>query len=157
MKQPAASASGTIKVISGVIIVLTAGFLAASAFNGIFLLPGLILAVVILFCFLRAPIAYDLSDNRLSIVYRLGEKRFEPVVKCSLAGERVNMGVRLWGNGGLFAATGIFWSKKHGVFRAYITAHKPGELVLVETRGKKIFISPENPEEFIELAAHSNH
>jgi hypothetical protein len=59
------------------------------------------------------------------------------------------MGLRLWGNGGLFAATGIFWNKAYGVFRAYVTSARYQDYVLVQTRTQKILISPENPAEFV--------
>jgi len=59
------------------------------------------------------------------------------------------MGVRLWGNGGLFAATGIFWNKEYGVFRVYVTSARHQDYVLVATRTRKILISPEDPAQFV--------
>ena len=59
------------------------------------------------------------------------------------------MGLRLWGNGGLFAATGIFWNQAYGVYRAYVTSARYQDYVLVETRTRKVLISPENPAEFV--------
>jgi len=58
--------------------------------------------------------------------------------------------IRLWGNGGVFAGTGIFWNKLYGVFRMYITHAKQSEFVVVETERQIIVISPENPKIFIE-------
>jgi hypothetical protein len=81
--------------------------------------------------------------------FRLGRKVFAPVSRCSLLSERPPLGLRLWGNGGLFAATGIFWNKVYGVYRAYVTSARYTDYVLVETPTRKILISPENPGEFV--------
>jgi hypothetical protein len=59
------------------------------------------------------------------------------------------MGLRLWGNGGLFAATGIFWNRAYGVYRAYVTSARYQDFVLVETRTQRILISPADPEAFV--------
>ena len=81
--------------------------------------------------------------------FRLGEKVFAPVTRCSLLSSRPPWGLRLWGNGGLFAATGIFWNKAYGVCRAYVTSARYEDYVPVETPGQKVLISPENPGEFV--------
>ena len=51
-------------------------------------------------------------------------------------------GIRLFGNGGLFSGTGIFWNRKLGVFRAYVTSTRKKEMLLVETDKYKVIISP---------------
>ena len=80
----------------------------------------------------------------------MGQKVFPAVTGCATLTARPPRGVRLWGNGGLFAATGIFWNKAYGVFRAYLTSARYQDYVLVSTRAQKILISPENPEEYME-------
>jgi hypothetical protein len=49
----------------------------------------------------------------------------------------------------LFAATGVFWNKAYGVYRAYVTSARYEDYVLVETSSQKVLISPENPDEFV--------
>ncbi len=58
--------------------------------------------------------------------------------------------VRLWGNGGVFAGTGIFWNKRYGVFRMYVTNARQKDFVVVETENQIVIISPENPQVFID-------
>jgi hypothetical protein len=116
------------------------------------MIAGLILGVLSLGCYLRAPVAYDLSNSELTVVYRLGERRFKHVVNCSLVDRPYSTAIRLWGNGGLFAGTGIFWNRTYGVFRAYVTRAKPSEMVLVETETEKILISPDHPGHFVDAA-----
>jgi hypothetical protein len=100
-------------------------------------------------------VAYDLSNSELTVVYRLGRRRFKPVVHCALVPPPFSMAVRLWGNGGVFAGTGIFWNRTYGIFRAYVTRAKPSEMVLVETENQKILISPDHPGRFVEAAGIS--
>jgi hypothetical protein len=149
MTQAAAPMSTAIKVITGLVLAMAAAMLLAGAKVWGLLLGGAILAAVALFCYLWAPVAYELMGDELTVRFRLGQKVFPAVTGCSTLSARPPMGVRLWGNGGLFAATGIFWNKEYGVFRAYVTSARYQDYVLVATRTRKILISPENPAEFV--------
>ena len=113
------------------------------------LLAGAALAAVALFCYLYAPVAYEITGDELTVRFRLGQKVFPAVTGCATLTARPPRGVRLWGNGGLFAATGIFWNQAYGVYRAYLTSARYQDYVLVATRTRKILISPENPAEFV--------
>ena len=141
--------SPAIKVVTGLVLAMTAGFLLASVVAGAFLAGGLLLGGVVVMCYLFAPTAYEISDQRLTVRRRLGERVFGPVVGCGTVAERLPWGLRLWGNGGLFACTGIFWNKTFGVFRAYLTSSRYQDLVLVKTRNQTILISPQDPGEFV--------
>jgi len=152
MRCPAAPTALTIKIVTGFVLALTAAFFLLSRYRPELSLVGLILAVLSLGCYLRAPVAYDLSNSELTVVYRLGERRFKHVVHCSLIETPFSIAIRLWGNGGLFAGTGIFWNRTYGVFRAYVTRAKPTEMVLVETEKQKILISPDHPARFVDAA-----
>jgi len=152
MRQPAAPASPCIKIVTSFILILTAVFILLSVYQAALLFAGTLLGVMTLVAYLRAPVAYDISGGRLTVLYRWGEKRFGPVVGCSRIEGRFPMAIRLWGNGGLFAGTGIFWNRTLGIFRVYVTRGKPSELVLVRTPRRPILISPENPAHFIEGA-----
>ena len=57
------------------------------------------------------------------------------------------------GKWGLFAGTGIFWNKKYGIFRAYVTTGSKSNLVLVDTPATRVVITPEYPDQFV---AHGN-
>jgi len=155
MRCPAAPTAPSIKIVTVLVLALTAAFLVLSSFRPELLIAGLILAVLSLGCYLRAPVAYDLSNSELTVVYRLGQRRFKPVVDCGLIHPPFSRAVRLWGNGGVFAGTGIFWNRTYGIFRAYVTRAKPSEMVLVETENQKILISPDHPGRFVEAAGIS--
>ena len=155
MTQTTAPMSTAIKVITGLVLVMAAVMLLAGVKVWGLLLGGGLLAAVALFCYLYAPIAYELTGAELTVRLRLGRKVFPAVTGCSTLSARPPMGLRLWGNGGLFAATGIFWNKAYGVFRAYVTSARYQDYVLVATRTRKVLISPQNPAEFVRAWAAS--
>jgi hypothetical protein len=155
MTQDTAPMSPAIKFITGLVLVMTAVLCMAALKVGCLLLGAAALAAVILGCYLYAPRAYELTDDQLTVRFRLGRKVFPAVTRCSTLTNRPPMGLRLWGNGGLFAATGIFWNKAYGVYRAYVSSARYQDYVLVETRTQKVLISPENPEEFVRAWASS--
>jgi hypothetical protein len=155
MTQVSAPMSPAIKCITGLVLVMTAVFLIAGLKVCGLLLGAAALATVAFFCYLYAPVAYELAGDQLTVRLRLGQKVFPGVTGCNTLTARPPMGLRLWGNGGLFAATGIFWNKAYGVYWAYLTSARYQDYVLVETRTQKILISPENPEEFVKTWASS--
>jgi Bacterial PH domain len=149
MTQATAPMSAAIKFITGLVLLMAVALLLATLKVEAFLYGVAVLATVVGFCYLYAPIAYELTGDQLTVRFRLGQKVFPAVTGCSTLKARPPMGLRLWGNGGLFAATGIFWNKAYGVFRAYLTSARYQDYVLVETRTQKVLISPENPAEFV--------
>lgn len=111
-------------------------------------LPAAIIGLLALGCYLRSPVAYEITeDKRLVTRLHWGSREFGPVKTAAVISRPASFGIRLWGNGGLFAATGIYWNRTYGRFRAYVTNSR--KLVLVELEdGGKIIISPENCEEW---------
>ncbi len=114
MTQGTAPMSPAIKMATGAVLTLLGLMLAAACKAWPMLAGAALLAAVILGYYLGAPVAYDLLGDQLTVRFRLGEKVFAPVSQCSLLSARPPWGLRLWGNGGLFAATGIFWNKDYG-------------------------------------------
>ncbi len=149
MTQGTAPMSLAIKLVTTAVLVMLAMIFVVSFKAWPMLMGAALLAAVVLGCYLRAPVAYDLTGDQLTVRFRLGEKVFAPVTRCSLLTARPPWGLRLWGNGGLFAATGIFWNRAYGVYRAYVTSARYEDYVLVETATRKVLISPENPGEFV--------
>jgi hypothetical protein len=155
MTQATAPMSAAIKFVTGLVLVMTVALLIAGVKVCGLLLGGAILVAVVGLCYLFAPVAYELTGDQLTVQFRVGQKVFPAVTRCQTLTVRPPMGLRLWGNGGLFAATGIFWNKAFGIFRAYVTSARYQDYVLVETRTRKVLISPENPEDFVRAWASS--
>jgi hypothetical protein len=155
MTQDCTPMSPAIRWITGLVLAMVVAFLVIGLKVPGLLAGGALLGVIVFFCYLYAPVAYELAGDQLTVRFRSGQKVFPAVTGCSSLTARLPMGLRLWGNGGLFAATGIFWNKAWGVYRAYVTSARYQDYVLVETQTHKVLISPENPEEFVRTWASS--
>lgn len=55
--------------------------------------------------------------------------------------------LRLFGNGGLFSLSGIFWSRRLGRYRAFVTDRN--NAVLLGVGGRTVAISPGDPDAFV--------
>jgi hypothetical protein len=150
MRQRAAQTGLSIKIVTGSLMLLTVLMFIGSAFELVLVWVGLFLSILLLLCYLYAPIAYVLDNEKLVVIRRINSKTFSPVVRCvSIEYDKPSFVLRLWGNGGVFSGSGIFWSREYGIFRAYVTTGKRSLLVLVETAGGKVIISPEKPDDFL--------
>ncbi|MFA6104784.1 MAG: PH domain-containing protein [Victivallaceae bacterium] len=150
MKQDTVKTSACICWITGFVLLLATFFLIRGIFSPPNLIAGALLLLISALCYLRAPKSFEISgDLQLTINYHWGKKQFGPVVKCRRLTESICCGIKLCGNGGLFAATGLFWARKYGKFRMYSTSANYKDFVMVETADKKIIISPENPDAWI--------
>lgn len=85
--------------------------------------------------------------NRLILPFKINRKE---IAKCSIVSKKEMSGTyRTFGNGGLFGYTGYFRNTKFGNMRWFATQRK--NYVLIEkSNGKKIVITPDIPEDFIE-------
>jgi hypothetical protein len=146
---PVAPMSLLIKIISAAVLILNAALVVASFVSHWALISAALLAAITLGCYLRAPVAYEASPNGLTILFRPGSKQFGPITKAGRVEKLADRSIRLWGNGGLFAGTGIFWNGTWGIFRAYVTTSDRENMVLVETQSGKVSVSPNDPVEFI--------
>ena len=147
MKQNVAPASISIKIITLLILSMTAGMFIGAYYEPRLAWVGIFLVILVVFCYLTAPVAYEIKGDQLLVITRIGNKIFGPVTGCSFVYEdKPSFGIRLWGNGGVFAGTGIFWNRKYGVFRAYVTTGSKSHLVLVDTPATRVVITPENPD-----------
>ncbi len=62
--------------------------------------------------------------------------------------EAMRKSLRVIGNGGLFAVSGIFQSKTLGRYRAFVT--DPGSAVVLVLLNRTVVISPEDPGAFVD-------
>ena len=56
--------------------------------------------------------------------------------------------LRIFGNGGLFGITGLYWNKKLGRFRLFAT--DPAKAVVMHLHDRIVVISPEEPQAFLQ-------
>jgi len=93
---------------------------------------------------------YEIQDNKL-LIYRLGWKKVIDLSNLETAEfdpKAVKGSIRLFGNGGLFAFSGIYRNKKLGNYRIFATDFKKS--VVLKTKEKIYIVTPENPENFVE-------
>jgi hypothetical protein len=150
MKQTTAPTSLAIKAVTGFALALNAALYFGAFYQRQLLIPSLAVTAVVLVCYwFWTPVSYELAGGELIVSFRVGRKRYGPVLRCSAVDAPVRGGIRLFGNGGLFAGSGLFWSRKVGLFRAYVTTSKLGDLVWVETPRTKVLISPQDARGFL--------
>lgn len=92
---------------------------------------------------------YSLEDKKL-VVHRLGwvkEIDLKSFKNAEVNNQAMKSSWRLLGNGGLFGWIGTFSNKRLGTYRAYVSNRY--QCVILELENKKIVISPDSPDEFI--------
>jgi hypothetical protein len=159
MIHPTAKMSPSVVVVTTLVLLLTFGTLVAAAYqrSADLLALGGFMSVVCAVCYLLTPVGYEVADSRLTVKFHLGALHYGPVMNCAslvndAAAGRLTWTVRVFGNGGLFAGTGIYWNRWLGFFRAYVTSARHKDLVLIDTPTHKIVISPQDPQSFIAAA-----
>jgi hypothetical protein len=153
MKQDAANSCRSTLIVTTIYVAMTLGVLMGGILQPMLLVVGGILAFLGVYCyFFWSAVAYDLTDRTLTVFFRASKKTFPVVTRCSRIHDRFSIwtALRLCGNGGVFGGSGIFWNRRYGVFRAYVTRNQPSDLVLIETKQRRIIISPIDPKNFIE-------
>lgn len=139
-------ASPAIRLITALVFLILLLSLVSSFYTSFIWPVFLFLALVILLCYLTAPVAYMIEDNSLCVESRMSRKYFHGIKNCSsLNNKSRELTLRLWGNGGVFAATGIFWNRSNGIFRAYVTSADRSTYIMINTQGGRVLISPEDP------------
>jgi hypothetical protein len=144
-----------VQLVTGSVLALTGAFPAFSYRFPLLLIPGLGCAAACVICWLRTPIAYEISNRTLIVRFRLGSKEFGPITDCKPVPEKIGFSLRLWGNGGLFSCAGCYWNRRWGLFRMYSTTFDRTAQLLVETETHKVVVSPKDTALFIQDATAS--
>lgn len=115
-------------------------------------LPMALLALVLLLCVLYGTSGYAIENGQLAIRRPAGRKVFD------LRGATVRQDpgafrgmVRIVANGGFFAFDGFFFSRTLGTVRVH-ARNKAHGVVLALANGKKLVLSPDQPEAFVAAA-----
>jgi hypothetical protein len=93
---------------------------------------------------------YTVDPSELRIKRLLWETRIplESLQRAWAAPDAMSGSLRLFGNGGLFSLTGIFRNKQLGNYRAF--AMDPKLAVVLEFPSRKVVVTPDSPEQFLE-------
>jgi len=149
MTQRTAQMSLAVKITTAAFLVGTAGLMIGALYVPALAYAATVLLLVSAFCYMTAPVAYELEGGRLTVFTHMGSTVFGPVVGCARVERSIYLGVRVFGNGGLFAGTGFFWNPRFGLFRAYVTSARRADMLMIQTPQRNVLITPEDPESFL--------
>lgn len=135
------------RVISGLVIALPAVLLL---FVREATIPVLLLSGVLFLTYGFSPRHYILTPDELIIKRLFGKVHLKltdikTVVPLPEAGKLRWRSIRTFGSGGLFGYFGKFWNKPYGHMTWYLNNFRNG-LLLEMTNGKKVLLSPDDPE-----------
>ena len=122
-----------------------------SIIDNVLILGGITLlyAFVLGIPYLWAPQGYFISKKTIVVRRLIGDVTFR-FIKEPRRWRWTWWGVRLFASGGLYGYFGLFSFK--GIGRVWMYATNRHNLVLVKTeQGRKVVLSPKDPEEFIKL------
>lgn len=134
----------------GLPLILVIVFSTAFHHTVLFLLP-LVFASVLLLCYLLHPRAFAIGPEGVTIrrylmPYTVPLQRLEGVVQP--ASRPTGLTIGLARVVGIYGSFGVFWNRRWGVFRVYITDQsKQVELVLAG--GSRVIVSPADPSGFV--------
>ena len=147
--------SRSLKTASRIAVFILLGIAVA----GIVLMPARmplvrVFMVAVPVCFLVSALlfmvsGYSLTATALEVQRPLWSTTYALADLVSVAGDSdaLQGSLRLFGNGGLFSFTGIFWNKRLGLFHAYGT--DPQRAVVLKFRKRMIVVTPDDTQRFI--------
>ena len=110
------------------------------------LLPSCLLIIIVALFLVRG---YILTNKQL-IVKRLFWKNrvnLSNLVSAEFDSQAMFNSWRVFGNGGFFSITGLFWNQKLGLYRAFVTNEKNS--IVLKFTDKVIVITPDNPQDMV--------
>jgi hypothetical protein len=110
---------------------------------------ALIPIAVLLIALLFVVRGYEITPDEILVERLLWRTRLEPrsqLQSATVDPEAMKGAIRVFGNGGLFAFTGLFRSKSLGKFRVFVT--DPGRAVVLRFPNRVVVVSPSDPERF---------
>jgi len=139
--------------------------LAVTAFFGTDLLPlavpgwalrftKWILPVIVLGCLPFMVRSYTITPDAILIRRLFWHTRLDraSLKSAEVVPNAMRKNLRTFGNGGGFSFTGWYWSKSHGVFRAYVT--DLNRTVVLRFDRRTVVLSPAAPEDFVNELNH---
>lgn len=122
--------------------------------NPYFLLLLIPFAVILAGTKAYAPYGIGIRNGKLIVFRLIGPLSYDllklkSVKRVQNLREELGLALRMWGTSGLWGSYGKFWSKKVGNFNVHITRND--KLTFLEfTDGKKLLLSPDKQNEFIQ-------
>ena len=113
---------------------------------------AILIGVVYFITYSFRPIDYEITDREIIIHRLIGNVKIlrEQIITAeSIEKKKISWALRVFGVGGLFGYYGKFTNTQLGMMTWYAT--RRDKLILVKTQsGKKIILTPDDPEKFVE-------
>jgi len=136
-------------LLIGMTFLISAALIALAFIGGIF---SVIMAIVFIsFGVFFGVYGYSLQPQELRII-RLGWSKdipYNDIVDIEYSPDAMMGSLRKFGIGGFFSYYGMFKNRVLGDYKAYAT-HRKNTVVITIKSGKKIVVTPSDPERFVE-------
>jgi len=136
-------------LLIGMTFLISAALIALAFIGGIF---SVIMAIVFIsFGVFFGVYGYSLQPQELRII-RLGWSKdipYNDIVNIEYSPDAMMGSLRKFGIGGFFSYYGMFKNRVLGDYKAYAT-HRKNTVVITIKSGKKIVVTPSDPERFVE-------
>ena len=136
-------------LLVGMTFLISAALIALAFIGGIF---SVIMAIVFIsFGVFFGVYGYSLQPQELRII-RLGWSKdipYNDIVDIEYSPDAMMGSLRKFGIGGFFSYYGMFKNRVLGDYKAYAT-HRKNTVVITIKSGKKIVVTPSDPERFVE-------
>jgi len=136
-------------LLIGMTFLISAALIALAFIGGIF---SVIMAIVFIsFGVFFGVYGYSLQPQELRII-RLGWSKdipYNDIVDIEYSPDAMMGSLRKFGIGGFFSYYGMFKNRVLGDYKAYAT-HRKKTVVITIKSGKKIVVTPSDPERFVE-------
>src|SRR6056297_1519012 len=136
-------------LLIGMTFLISAALIALAFIGGIF---SVIMAIVFIsFGVFFGVYGYSLQPKELRII-RLGWSKdipYNDIVDIKYSPDAMMGSLRKFGIGGFFSYYGMFKNRVLGDYKAYAT-HRKKTVVITIKSGKKIVVTPSDPERFVE-------
>jgi hypothetical protein len=145
--------------ILGAVLLLAAGYAAVRVIphgshvpyaETVGTLVALAAPAVGMFAALFVVVGYELGERELRVARLLWATRvpLDGLSRAYFSPEAMRRSIRVFGNGGLFAITGVYSNRVLGRYRAFVT--DPHRAVVLSLPRRVVVISPAEPSRFLE-------
>ena len=152
MKHYGAPWGRTVTIMSAFVVIVCLGIaaLVAGKTHGAAALGAVVPVAVVLVTALFVVRGYSLEPGELRVQRLLWATRvsLKGLAEVAFRPNVMRGSVRWFGNGGLYAFTGLFQNRELGRYRAFVTDH--ARTVVLRIGPRTIVVSPSSPEAFVD-------
>jgi hypothetical protein len=115
-------------------------------------IPFLAIAGILAFAALFRPIGYRITYNAVEVLRPVGAKRFDKTEISAVhfpASHPPGFVIGLMRSEGFYGSWGLYWNKRWGRFRVFVT-NDENRVEILFGDGRRLILSPDDPAAFVE-------